>query len=47
MVGEMTAAVAASQRCLALLSASDYDEHRKEMLAKASKDRIERLGAKR
>lgn len=46
MTGEMTAAVAASQRCLSLLPASDYDEHRKEMLAKASKDRIERLGAK-
>jgi len=47
MTGEMAAAVAASQRCLSLLPGSDYDEHRKEMLAKASKDRIERLGAKR
>lgn len=46
MQGETGKAVTASQRCLALLSASDYDEHRKEMLAKASKDRIERLGAK-
>lgn len=46
MQGENSKAVAASQRCLALLPKSDYDDHRKEMLKKASADRIERLGAK-
>lgn len=46
MQGENALAVSASKRCLALLPGSDYDDHRKEMLKKASGDRIERLGAK-
>lgn len=46
MQGENAQAVSASKRCLALLPSSEYDDHRKEMLKKASGERMERLGAK-
>ncbi|MBC7775177.1 MAG: DJ-1/PfpI family protein [Phycisphaerae bacterium] len=47
MVGENAQAIAASETCLAKLSASNYDESRKKQYDKISKERIERLKQKR
>ena len=44
--GENALAIAASQQCLENLSASNYNEHRKNLLEKISKERIERLKQK-
>ncbi len=46
-VGENALAVAASETCLAKLSASDYDEGRKKQYDTISKERIGRLKQKR
>lgn len=44
--GENALAISASQQCLATLPASNYHEHRKDLLEKISKERIERLKQK-
>ncbi len=44
--GEKAKAIAASETCLAKITASDYSDHRKSMFLKISNERIERLKQK-